>query len=191
MQALQTVLQLICMYFEYFEAKQCVDIGIATGGASNSDKLFMHLMAIDGNWLHDPGAIAMAAIHWAAAAVITFFRNTQRCQEKTSNSSCCNSNLAWHDEAPVPHHLWQRVMDGQGTARLATTCWLSMYLNVISFVIPLTSCCRSGRQVDPARTHYDAYLYALQLDTHDAASPLAYLSASVCNPMRCASEHHS
>lgn len=43
--------------------------------------------------------------------------------------------------------------------------------------------CRTGRQPDPNRTSYDAYLYAFLIDVSLNASPLAFLSAT-CAPVR-------
>ena len=43
--------------------------------------------------------------------------------------------------------------------------------------------CRSGRQPDPDRTSYDAFLYAFLIDVSLNASPLAFLNAT-CAPVR-------
>lgn len=43
--------------------------------------------------------------------------------------------------------------------------------------------CRTGRQPDPNRTSYDAYLYAFLIDVSLNASPLAFLNAT-CAPVR-------
>ena len=43
--------------------------------------------------------------------------------------------------------------------------------------------CRTGRQPDPNRTSYDAYLYAFLIDVSLNASPLAFFSAT-CAPVR-------
>ena len=46
--------------------------------------------------------------------------------------------------------------------------------------------CRTGRQPDPNRTSYDAFLYAFLIDVSLNASPLAFLSVT-CAPVRSAS----
>ena len=43
--------------------------------------------------------------------------------------------------------------------------------------------CRTGRQPDPNRTSYHAYLYAFLIDVSLNASPLAFLNAT-CAPVR-------
>lgn len=68
--------------------------------------------------------------------------------------------------------LWQEVS--------ITVSWLVCQQRVICG-------CSTGRQPDPERTSYDAYLYAFLIDVSLNASPLAFLSAT-CAPVRLGSK---